>query len=38
MAPHELAHRRVALDAAQEIVFFGGQHGRFSVIVAAVRT
>jgi hypothetical protein len=27
MAPHELAHRRIAFDAAQHFVFFGGEHG-----------
>jgi hypothetical protein len=27
MPPHQLAHRCVAFDAAQEFVFFGGQHG-----------
>ena len=28
MPPHELAHGRVALDPAQEIVFLGGHHGQ----------
>jgi hypothetical protein len=26
MAPHELAHWGIALDATQQIVFFVGQH------------
>ena len=33
MATHHLPHRRVALDAAQQGVFLGGQHGRRSSIL-----
>jgi hypothetical protein len=29
MPPHELAHRRIAFDTAQEIVFFRRHHGNF---------
>jgi hypothetical protein len=29
MAPHQLAHRRIAFDAAQQIVFFRRHHREF---------
>ena len=32
VAPHDLAHRRIAFDAAQQVVFLGGQHGGASLV------
>ena len=37
VAPHDLAHRRTALDSAQQIVFFGGHHGGVSSSGATFR-
>ena len=28
VAPHQRAHRRIALNAAEQLVFLTGQHGR----------
>jgi hypothetical protein len=36
---HQLPHRRVALDAAQQIVFLGAQHGvllRRSIVIGGL--
>jgi hypothetical protein len=27
MAPHQLTHGRIAFDPAQQVVFFGSEHG-----------
>ena len=37
VAAHDLAHRRVAFDAAQQIVFFGGHHRRRFPVGATVQ-
>ncbi len=37
VAAHDLSHRRVAFDAAQQVVFFGGHHALHFLAGAACR-